>query len=455
MKLTSLWPLVALSLTSHFAAAQRTEKDGWICVKLHGTPHQIGVQHGTLLAAEIDDMIKTEKAYVFTNTKQPWSFYRNAARRMFWKRLDKEYRDEIAGIAEGLMRKGYRYDATDILAHNGFIELSMYYEPYWEAKQKKVALVSKAPDSCSAFIATGKQTKDGKIVMAHNCWIDYVIGQRWRAVLDIRPTHGNRILMDALPGFIHSGDDFAINSAGLMVTETTISGAAGFDEKGIPEFERMRKAMQYSNSLDDFYRLMVKGNNGGYANTWLVGDSKTNEIGELELALKNVVFKRTTQGAYVSANFPQDSKLIAEDCTINMNNGSNMCSDRHARWNELMKKYEGKIDAHNARLFLGDHHDAVRNVDGPSSSTLCGHFDLESRKGFLAVYPDNMPLGSVQGKVTTSGLVKKMSFWARMGHPCGIPFLAKPFLAVHPEFGWQKKYLRDMPTKPWVLLSGK
>ena len=51
--------------------------------------------------------------------------------------------------------------------------------------------------------------------------------------------------MDGFPGFIHSGDDFGINSAGLAITETTISGFSGYDPSGIPEFVRARKGMQY------------------------------------------------------------------------------------------------------------------------------------------------------------------------------------------------------------------
>ena len=35
--------------------------------------------------------------------------------------------------------------------------------------------------------------------------------------------------MDGAPGLIHSADNFGINGAGLMITETTISGFTSFD----------------------------------------------------------------------------------------------------------------------------------------------------------------------------------------------------------------------------------
>lgn len=438
------------------SAGSRVEQDGWVCLHLSGTPHQIGYDYGRLAAKEIDDANKMLRVYLKHNADKDWTFFRESAEALFASKLDPEYREEIQGLADGLASQGLHYDFADMLAQNAWIELAWYYAPKWDAEHKKVALVSRAPYNCSAFVATGSQTKDGKIVMAHNAWIDYVIGERWKLILDIKPEHGNRILMDSWPGFIHSGDDFAVNSAGIMVTETTIGSFKGFDENGLPEFMRARKAVQYANSLDDFARIMRKGNNGGYANTWLVGDTKNNEIGELELGLKNVIFKTSSDGAFVSSNFPQDPKLIAEECDGSLAQGPNACVDRRARWRALMDADKGTIDADQAKSFLADHHDQVRNIDKACGSTLCGHFDADERKGFAAMLgPDYTPAGSVQGKVITSALASKMSFWARLGHPCGEDFLVKPFMAAHPEFSWELPYLTDMKSKPWTVVSTK
>src|SRR5690348_17584727 len=51
---------------------------------------------------------------------------------------------------------------------------------------------------------------------------------------------------------------------------------------GIPEFVRSRKALQFANSIDDYVATMIKGDNGGYANDWLIGDRKTGEIAYLD-----------------------------------------------------------------------------------------------------------------------------------------------------------------------------
>ena len=54
---------------------------------------------------------------------------------------------------------------------------------------------------------------DHQVVMAHNNWTSYLDGERWRIIFDITPQHGQRILMDGLPGVITSDDDFGVNAA--------------------------------------------------------------------------------------------------------------------------------------------------------------------------------------------------------------------------------------------------
>ena len=51
---------------------------------------------------------------------------------------------------------------------------------------------------------------------------------------------------------------------------------------------------------------MNDGNNGGYANNWLIADRKTNEVASLELGLKNITLQRTSDGFFVGSNFPND-----------------------------------------------------------------------------------------------------------------------------------------------------
>ena len=197
----------------------RFERNGWIFVHLEGTPDEVGRQHGRLLATEIKEVLRVLKPFLKETTKRDWPFYRDAAQKVLWPRLEDEYRREIDGIVAGLNSAGVEADRWDVLALNGIEELPYYYVPMLDKKEGKPP-ITHAPGNCSAFIATGSATKDGKIVVGHNNWTNYVVGGRWNVVYDIRPEKGHRLIMDGLPGVIVSDDDFGANARGIVVTET-------------------------------------------------------------------------------------------------------------------------------------------------------------------------------------------------------------------------------------------
>jgi len=433
-------------------AFRSPERNGWTFVHLEGTPAEIGYQHGYLLADRIEDTTKVTILQQTHNRKHGWDFYRSAAKSMLWPKIEAEYREELQGIADGLRARGSKLDLWDVVALNASMEWDYYVKEYDKTHQEEKSAELTVPEHCSAFAATGSYTKDGKIVIAHNCWTGYLDGERWTIIYDIAPSHGYRMLMDGFPGFIHSGDDFGINSAGIAITETTISGFSGYDPSGIPEFVRARKGMQYSNSIDDYARIMKTGNNGGYANNWLIADHKTNEVADLELGLKNVNLWRAKDGFFVGSNFPVSPRLASEETHFDLNDMSNSANARHVRWKQLMADNKGKIDMAMAQKFMGDHYDSFAKKEGPSERTLCGHIDLSPRGSGTWQRPYG-PAGAVQNKGADAAMIEKMALSASAGHCCGINFNAAEHLKRHPEFNWQAPLLRDMPSKPWTLFS--
>src|SRR5215472_8993682 len=200
------------------AKAYRFENGVWIYVHLEGSPHDIGYQHGYLLAPEIGEAFAAVSLQMTHTTQRDWEFFRRAAREMLWPKIDPEYQAELRGIADGLDARKVKLDLYDVVAMNAFEELPFYYVP-WLNQQARSQNTPKidSPENCSAFVATGSWTKNHQIVMAHNNWTSYVTGERWRIIFDILPQKGYRILMDGFPGVIASDDDFGINSDGLMV----------------------------------------------------------------------------------------------------------------------------------------------------------------------------------------------------------------------------------------------
>jgi hypothetical protein len=431
--------------------AYRFARGGRIYVHLEGSPADIGYQHGYLLAPEIEDGLKTVQLKDTHRTQRDWSFYRATAQNILWPHIDAEYQQELQGITDGLKAHGSTLDLWDVVALNAMEEVPDYYVP-WLNKQEKQSHPPdlKAPGNCSAFVATGSWTKDHKPVIAHSNWTDIATGTRWTIIFDIVPTNGYHILMDGFPGIIVSDDDFGINSAGLMVTETTIAGFALFNPNGKPEFVRARKALQYSKSIDEYVQIMLDGNNGGYANDWLLADNSTGEVARFEIGLKMHRVWRTKDGYFEGANFPSDPAFIKAETDFDPTNMSSSPNARHKRWEEIMPANKGQIDVELGEKFLADHFDTYEGKEDRNFRGLCGHGDTAPTAESAWGEPAYSPMGAVTAQAADSTMTRNMTLQARAGHPCGEDFIADTFLKAHPEFDWQQPILKDMKGNPWT-----
>lgn len=441
------------------SSCARSEQAGWIFVHLEGTPYERGFAHGRLLAAEIDDAVKTAKFLAQWDTGEPFQTFVDAAMRLFAERIDKEYLDEIGGIAEGARSAGVDLSFEELLAWNGYMDLLQSWWPSHLAALHPQAGVKlwkgRRGHHCSAFIATGSYTRGARVVMAHNSWDRYAAGDAFNVIFDIQPTRGHRMLMQGLPGCISSLTDFWQTSAGLMITETTISSFAGFDEQGAPEFFRARKASQYADSIDDWCALFAQDNNGGYVNSWLLGDARDGKIARFELGLRHRGFEHTRDGFYCGFNTATDLKIRNQECVGEAEDYNDVRRNgaRRVRWMQLAESLRGTIDADTAKTMIADHYDVyLGQGDNPCSRTLCGHLELDdARFGSHDDQAPYTPWGANDGKVCDSDMTRELSLWARWGHACGMPFDAAAFLREHPQWHWLEGHMRDRPAQPWVV----
>jgi hypothetical protein len=286
--------------------------------------------------------------------------------------------------------------------------------------------------------------------MGHNSWAGYALLRFCNLIVDIAPDRGHRILMQSWGPCIYSATDFFITGAGLVGTETTIGGFNGFDEKGTPVFARARKAMQYAENIDEWAAIMIKGNSGAYANSWLLGDIKTNEIARLELGLKHHRLEKKKDGYITGSNVADDIKILREETNSPYDDIRNNRVSRRERWKQLMKEHYGEIDTEIAKRMLADHYDVYLKKEVPSSRTICGHYELDdgSIPGSRGAY---LPAGAIDGKVVDSDMAKKWHFWARWGSSCEIGFDAERFLEKHTQYDWLQGYLKDLPAQPWTV----
>jgi hypothetical protein len=430
------------------------EKNGWKYVSIKGNPKERGYAYGYLCA---DNFIKVQKMLNFLMLESyglDWNYFINEISLDF-KEMTKnnfnEFYEEMTGISEGCNANGCKTTIDEILAWNFYCSI-----PYWISTKSDNRIGKEGggnKDKCSAFMAVGDWTEDGTIVCAHNSFCDYIDGQFSNIILDLSPSNGHRFIMQTSPCWIWSGTDFFVTSNGIIGTETTIGGFYPY-EKRAPIGYRIRKAMQYGNSLDEYCQILLHENSGDYANSWLFGDTTTNEIMRIELGLKFHNIEKTKNGFFIGFNAPYDERIR----NLEVQNSGFYDIRRHqgarmVRLGDLMDEHKGKLNIEIAKKIISDHYDVyLEKENNPCSRTICSHYDLDARE-FMS--QENRPKpysphGVVDGIVCDSHLAKKMCFVGRFGNSCGIPFIKNDFCKKHRQ--WEKfcPYLNDRPGEPWT-----
>ena len=439
----------------------RKDLNGWSYINIYGDAYERGYAYGYLcgdMFAKIQSMLNflimesygVEWSYII---KQVSNDFKSMIHRKY-----KEYYDEINGIADGCNASHLCSTTFDeILAWNFYCSI-----PYWYASAStgNKRVVGKEggsivpQDHCSAFMATGDWTKDGKIVCAHNSFSDFIDGQWAKVILHCNPSSGVSFIMQTSPCWIWSGTDFFVTKSGIIGTETTYGGFTSYTKK-VPIFCRIRYAMQYGTTLDEYCSILLKDNSGDYANAWLFGDINSNEIMRLELGLKYHNIEKTLNGYFIGFNAPYDERIRNHEVQnsgfydIRRHQGA-----RYVRLNDLMDKYKGKLDVNIAKKIISDHYDVyLKKSNNPCSRTVCSHYELDGRE-YMSQESRPVPYsprGALDGLITTSNLASKMIIVGRYGNSCGMPFKVNQFCKEHRQ--WEKfcPYIFDRPSEPWTI----
>lgn len=445
--------------------AYRYPQAGWIVLHIEGKPYDRGVQHGTLMATEIAAYVRCFAAE--QGPKDPsaaWANARRLTKALFLRKFDAEYLEEMQGIADGAAEAGAKFDGrpidlTDIVALNSWAELDTLdggldalptgLEGRKLPTPKAKEMPSAKAEHCSAFAAVGPATADGKIVFGHITMFGLYPARFYNVWLDVKPEKGERVLMQSFPGGIQSGMDYYLNSAGLIVCETTIEQTR-FNVDGIPLTNRIRKALQYGKSIDDVVKFLTDGNNGLYSNEWLLADTKTNEIAMFELGTKSTKLWRSskdewfggTPGFYWGCNNTKDLQVRLEtisDPRERPRSTAWIPSARDKKWLEFYAANRGKIDAEAGKLAF-------------STPPVCASSSLDA-------------------KVTTTAMAKDLKTHAIFGPPIGgtwqptehqreefpeiVPLVPNDWTVLHPNTPTKTHSAKavDLPAKAQNFMS--
>jgi hypothetical protein len=419
----------------------RYPQAGWIVLHIEGESYQRGEQHGRLLAPEIAAYVKCSATqYSPKAPEETWRVMRTMVNALFVRQFEPEYLEEMKGIADGAAAAGAKFDGrpidlTDIVALNCWPEIDSLEEAVealptgLEGKRFPKDQPRRMPPAteghCSAFAATGPATADGTIVFGHITMWSLRPSRYFNVWLDVQPAKGHRVMMQAFPGGIQSGMDYYMNSAGLLVTETTLKQTR-FDVKGLALAGRIRKALQYSDSIDGAVEILKAANNGLYTNEWLLADTKTNEIAMFELGTHHSHLYRSskgewfggTEGFYWGCNNTKDLQVRLETIPGVEGRPHNMVwqpKDRDKTWLRLYAENKGKINADFGRLAF--------------------------------TTPPLAAIHSLDAKYTTSAMAKDMKTWALFGPPLGKNW--EPTKEEREKF----PSIRPLVSNPWAVLG--
>jgi len=407
----------------------RYPQAGWIVCHVEGEPYERGYQQGKLLAPEIAGYVRCFAAtQSYKSPTDGWKLTRTLTSSLFLHHYDPEYLEEMRGIADGAAAAGAKFDGraidlTDIVALNAWAELISLDQAN---DATPTGLEGRHFEQhCSAFVACPPATADGKIVIGHTSMFDLYPSLFFNVWLDVKPTHGHRVAFQGFPGAINSGMDWYQTDAGLVVVETTIDQTK-FDPNGEAEASRIRRAVQYADSIDDFVRLLSIKNNGLYANEWLIADMKTNEIAMFDLGTATSRLWRSskhewfghTDGFYWSCNNEKDLSVRLETIPSVHDRPADVLfrpEERDGIWVHLFEKNKGHIDASFAQLAFST--------------------------------PVLVSRTSVDAKYTTTDLQKDLKCEALFGPPLGRGW--------EPTFDERKHYpeVYEMASNPWTVLA--
>lgn len=435
-----------------WGAGWRYPQAGWTVLHIEGAPRERGLQHGHLLATEIAAYIRALSEY--WGPKAPaaaWAQNRRVARQLFASGFPAEQMQEMQGIADGASAAGARVreggrmrrlDVLDIITLNASNEIDSIQDALVvtrDAPDVRVATQQppdpslrvarqrkKRPQRCNAFIANGPATADGRIVFGHITMYDLYPANFYNVWMEVRPTEGHRFVMQTTPGGMHSGMDYSINEAGMLLAETTLDQGP-MVPGGTPLAARIRQAQQYAGSIDEATTLLTKNDNGLCSTEWVMGDLKRNEIALLTLAGGQSRLRRSSraewfegaEGFYWSDNNIKEpgARLAA---TARRDGRPSPAaayapSKRDAVWLHAYREHKGRIDLNFARQLLST--------------------------------PEIVSAFGVDAKYTDAGLASRLQSWASFGPPTG---------ALWPPTAKEARdhaVIRPLIQNPWTLLD--
>jgi hypothetical protein len=215
-------PTTATRAAAPTAAPAVVDVRGLPVLRLHGTPRQMGFQHGRALAAGIKEGI-VEFCFKYRCHSIPARYAEVCKTVASEVDLPDRVRDELDGMLEGMKASGTDLSLPPMKRDLELIDLELMNTiDHWGLF------------GCSGFTAWGRCTKDGEVLTARN--FDFDVDPEKKAiaklgvVLVFEPSDGRRFVSFGFPGLV--GIASGVNESGVAAFLHVGNGAFGGGEEG-------------------------------------------------------------------------------------------------------------------------------------------------------------------------------------------------------------------------------
>jgi hypothetical protein len=285
-------------------------RDGFVVVRLHGEPYEMGLQHGVALREEIWSLWGACERLIL-NARGPrrgWAIRNGllAVARVMERHVAPELRQELRGVADG---SGLGYGP--LLLMNCFDDL-MNNMRVFDRLAARLA--------CSALAAVGERAADGVVVAGRNLdyWFrsDFAAAgyeptmalQRHVAVLVYEPARGHPFVSVGWAGLVNTAT--AQNAAGLALACLT---SPVWSERpwGTPMPFVYRQIAQYDASLAAA-EMRLRAARRTIGNNLLVASAAERDARVFEMTARRMAVRRPAGGTIVTTNEFVTPALAAE-----------------------------------------------------------------------------------------------------------------------------------------------
>ena len=184
--------------------AQLQKINGWQHIKVKGTPYECGFQEGYLLADEYEDALRVYKFMTLETFGMTYEWFAEQALKLHRDKIPTRWLEELRGMAEGLTAAGIPTTTDDMIAWNDWMEITGYWWPQNAGKvMSRPLMKTHRKEHCSAIVATGSATVDGKPYLGHESFDEFWSGQYFNVCKRVEPDDGYAFIMQAsgrIPG---------------------------------------------------------------------------------------------------------------------------------------------------------------------------------------------------------------------------------------------------------------